>query len=64
MEAYKNYFADYNLNPDLFENKIIELFEKDVAPRELQERLDTAYNLLFSQFDSVKKILRTKIIQT
>lgn len=55
VEAYKNYFADYNLNPDLFENKIIELFEKDVAPRELQERLDTAYNLLFSQFDSVKK---------
>ena len=55
VEAYKNYLADYNLNPDLFENKIVELFENDVAPRELQERLDTAYTLLFPQFDAVKR---------
>ena len=55
VEAYKNYLADYNLNPDFFENKIVELFENDVAPRELQERLDTAYTLLFPQFDAVKR---------
>jgi hypothetical protein len=55
VEAYKNYLADYNLNPDFFENKIVQLFENDVAPRELQERLDTAYTLLFPQFDAVKR---------
>ena len=36
-------------------NKIVQLFENDVAPRELQERLDTAYTLLFPQFDAVKR---------
>lgn len=54
VEAYRSYFADYNLNPDLFENKIVQLFEQDVAPREVEERLSTAYNLLFPQFDAVK----------
>ena len=39
----------------MFENKIVQLFENDVAPRELQERLDTAYTLLFPQFDAVKR---------
>jgi len=54
VEAYRSYFADYNLNPDLFENKIVQLFEQDVAPAEVEERLSTAYNLLFPQFDAVK----------
>ena len=54
VEAYRSYFADYNLNPDLFENKIVQLFENDVAPKEVEERLSTAYNLLFPQFDAVK----------
>lgn len=54
VEAYRSYFADYNLNPDLFENKIVQLFENDVAPKEVEERLATAYNLLFPQFDAVK----------
>ena len=54
VEAYRSYFADYNLNPDLFENKIVQLFKNDVAPKEVEERLSTAYNLLFPQFDAVK----------
>tara|TARA_R100000995_G_scaffold78366_1_gene48915 strand:- start:458 stop:1765 length:1308 start_codon:yes stop_codon:yes gene_type:complete len=54
VEAYRSYFADYNLNPDLFENKIVQLFEQDVAPKEVEERLSTAYSLLFPQFDAVK----------
>ena len=54
VEAYRSYFADYNLNPDLFENKIVQLFEQDVAPKEVEERLSTAYALLFPQFDAVK----------
>jgi hypothetical protein len=30
VEAYKNYLADYNLNPDLFENKIVlESYKRD-----------------------------------
>ena len=39
----------------MFENKIVQLFENDVAPRELQERLDTAYTILCLQFDAVKR---------
>lgn len=57
VEAYKNYFMDYNLNPELFENKIVKLFENDVAPEELQIRLDSAYTMLFPQFDAVKRYL-------
>jgi hypothetical protein len=54
-EDYKTYLADYNLNPDYFEDQMTSLFENDVAPSTFANRLDTAYTSLFTQFDAVKQ---------
>lgn len=54
-EDYQNYLQDYNLNPDYFEDKITKLFENNVTPGTFADRLSTAYNALFTQFDSVKQ---------
>jgi hypothetical protein len=54
-EDYKTYLADYNLNPDYFEDQMTALFENDVAPTTFANRLDTAYTSLFTQFDAVKQ---------
>lgn len=54
-EDYSNLLTDYNLNPEYFEGQIETLFRNDVAPRVFEQRLNTAYNSLFGQFDAVKE---------
>lgn len=54
-EDYSNLLSDYNLNPEYFEGQIETLFRNDVAPRVFEQRLNTAYNSLFNQFDAVKQ---------
>jgi len=54
-EDYSNLLQDYNLNPDFFEGQIETLFMNDVSPRTFEDRLSTAYNALFNQFDAVKQ---------
>lgn len=53
-EDYQNLLADYNLNPNYFEDKIETLFRNDVAPSVFERRLSVAYNTLFPQFEAVK----------
>ena len=53
-EDYKNLLADYNLNPNYFEDKIETLFRNDVSPKTFETRLSVAYNTLFPQFEAVK----------
>ena len=54
-EDYSNLLQDYNLNPEYFEDQIETLFKNDVSPFTFEERLNTAYNALFNQFDAVKQ---------
>ena len=54
-EDYSNLLQDYNLNPEYFEDQIETLFKNDVSPFTFEQRLDTAYNALFNQFDAVKQ---------
>ena len=54
-EDYSNLLADYNLNPNYFEDQVTTLFENDVSPYVFEQRLSVAYNSLFNQFESVKQ---------
>ena len=54
-EDYSNLLADYNLNPNYFEDQVTTLFQNDVSPYVFEQRLSVAYNTLFNQFESVKQ---------
>lgn len=59
-DAMKDSLRNYNLNPDIFENEIIDAIQGDVDIQEFQGRLQFGYEQLISNRDVVLEVYRAE----
>jgi peptidoglycan hydrolase-like protein with peptidoglycan-binding domain len=59
-DAMKDSLRNYNLNPDIFENEIIDAIQGDVDIQEFQGRLQFGYEQLINNRDVVLEVYRAE----
>lgn len=59
-DAMKDSLRNYNLNPDIFENEIIDAIQGDVDIQEFQGRLQFGYEQLISNRDVVLEVYKAE----
>lgn len=59
-DAMKDSLRNYNLNPDIFQNEIIDAIQGDVDIREFQGRLQFGYEQLINNRDIVLEVYRAE----